>query len=107
MATAFVVIPEGDLHYLMQVCPDALHSASGSCAYALWCDCQHSDDGPLWQFRGYFMREHDAQRRRAALQEQFEKDCGRHAAVIANRVEREREAMRVGESPDSPAELPY
>ena len=93
MERAFVVIPEGDLFYIMQVCPDALLSASGSCAFALYCDCQHSDAGPLWQMRGYFKREFEAKRRADALQDQFERDVQRQRGVIERRRAREREAM--------------
>lgn len=93
--TAFVVVPEGDLFYIMQVCPDALISESGSCAHALYCDCQHSDDGPLWQFRGYFKLAAESHRRAGALQVQFERDCARKAAVVDRREAREREARDV------------
>lgn len=109
MKTAFVVIPEGDLFYIMQVCPDALISASGSCAYALYCDCLHSDDGPLWQFRGYFQRRFEAERRAAKLQAQFELDCGRKAAVLDRLEARERAAMAGGRLSDGlgPDDVPY
>lgn len=96
MKKAFTVTREGDVFYIMQVCPDSLLSSAGNCAYALYCDCEHSDDGPLWQFRGYFTSEHEAKRRAAALHTQFESDCERHAGVLARRRERERKACSVG-----------
>ena len=76
----FVVVSAGEVHTVMQVCPDVV--INGECRQALWCDCAHSDDGPLWQERRCFARLADALAQVEVLTVQFQEDCQRHRAVI-------------------------
>lgn len=88
----FVVFPEGDLFFIMQVCPDAL---VGGCAQECRCECLQSSDGPLWLFRGYVTSRAEAEARCAALTARFWAD-----------VERERLARERAEERRRRAELP-
>lgn len=85
----FVIYPEGDLFFIMQVCPDVLTSTSGECRQSLWCDCLHGEDGPLWQDRGYFMTRADAQARCDVLTAQFWSDVERSKLRARRALERE------------------
>lgn len=93
MSRAFVVVPEGDVAYIMQVCPDALMSASGFCPCALYCDCLHGDDGPLWMDRGYWPSVQAAQQRAQLLDAQFWSDVERSKLARERSRERELRAM--------------
>lgn len=70
----FVIYPEGDLFFIMQVCPDAL---LGNCAHEHYCDCWQSDDGPLWMDRGYCKTLAEAEERQRKLTLQFWNDVER------------------------------
>ena len=47
----FVVMQEGDVYYIMQICPTAFLNPSGECEQSRYCDCLHGEDGPLWLHR--------------------------------------------------------
>lgn len=85
----FVVVPEGDLWYIMQVCPDVCASVNRACPVSLYCDCEHSEHGPLWQFRGYYDNAQKAQDRCDILTAQFLMDVERHRGVMERRRARE------------------
>jgi hypothetical protein len=72
------VFPEGDLFFIMQVCPDVFRA--GGCAQEFRCDCWQSDAGPLWQFRGYAKSRAEAEERERVLSLRFWNDVERSRA---------------------------